>query len=155
MWRTQLMLYHRIFTFEVYSIKSSSPTYKSFILAKMLLKWYHRSKLALYTLLQHKIWIGCNWVQLGAIGSQDPVWQTITTTKSTTPLRVDLDSNASLWYALRDVHSLTIRCILTLTLYLALIYRLRRGRGRCNWVQLAKLLRILLKTWKYTFKLRF
>ena len=81
-------------------------------------------------------------VQLGAIDSQDPVRQTITTTKSTIPLRVDLDSNASLWYAFRDVDSLTIRRILTLTLYRALIYRLRRGRGRCNWVQLAKLLRM-------------
>ena len=54
-------------------------------------------------------------MQLGAIDSQDPVSQTITTTKSTTPLRVDLDSNASLWYALRDVDSLTIRRILNLT----------------------------------------
>ena len=83
-----------------------------------------------------KITKRCNWVRLGAIDSQDPVRQPITTTKSTTPLRVDLDSNASLWYALRDVDSLTIRRILTLTLYLALIYRLRRGCGRCNLVQL-------------------
>ena len=66
-------------------------------------------------------------VRLGAIGSRDPVSQAITRTKSTTPLRVDLDSNAPLWYALRDVHSLTIRRILSLTLYLALIYRLRKG----------------------------
>ena len=54
-------------------------------------------------------------VQLCAIGSRDPVSQAITTTKSTTPLLVDLDSNASLWYALRDFLSLTIRRIVTLT----------------------------------------
>ena len=140
----------------------------------MLLKWHHSFKLALYTFSQHRIWLGCNWVQL-AHETRSHRQSLGLSPRSTTPLRVDLDSNASLWYAVRDVDSLTIRRILTLTLYLALIYRLRRGRGRCNWVQLtkcsecretlkyvnitkrcnwvhlAKLLRILLKTWKYTF----
>ena len=107
-------------------------------------RWLYGLKLALYTLFQHKWWTRWGWVQLGAIVSHDPVRQAITMTESTTPLNVDPDSNASLWYALREVDSLTIRRILTLTLYRTLIYNLRRGRGRCNWVQFTKMLRM---TW--------
>ena len=110
----------------------------------MLLKLHQRSKLAFIRIPGIKY-------GPGAFGSRDPVSQAITRTKSTTPLRVDLDSNASLCRcALRDVHSLTIRRILILTLYIALIYRLRRGRGRCNWVQLAKMLRA--SEWRETSK---